>query len=222
MLQPFADGMWTLTRSQRFWGLETGTRMTIIRLSSGGLFVHCPVALDPATRAAVDALGPVGAVVAPSLFHHLYVGDWLEAYPAAGFFACPGLERKRADLRWDGVLGETPHELWSADLDQAWFTARFEHEVVFFHRATRTLVCADALLNLSRHPSVTTRFVAALMGNTAPGKGWPERIAVRDRRLGRRQVERILEWDIQRIALAHGEPVERDGAAVVRDAYRWL
>jgi hypothetical protein len=50
-------------------------------------------------------------------------------------------------------LGSEPSERWMSGLDQASFTARFEREVVFFHRKTPTLICADALLNLSAHPS---------------------------------------------------------------------
>jgi hypothetical protein len=39
--------------------------MTVVRLADGGLFIHSPVSLDGALRAAVDALGPVTAIVAP-------------------------------------------------------------------------------------------------------------------------------------------------------------
>lgn len=222
MLEPFADDVWTVARPLRFWGVETGTRMTVVRLQDGGVLVHCPVALDDATRRAVDALGPVRAVVASSLFHHLYVSQWKQAYPDALFAACPGLERKRADLRFGLVLGEEPHPIWAGDLDQVYFSARFEREVVFFHRPSRTLVCADALLNLSRHPSRLTRAVAGLMGNSAPGKGWMEHVAVRRRAQGRAEVDRMLRWDIERITLAHGEPVRRDGREVLRTAYAWL
>jgi len=221
-LEMFTEDVWTAARPQKFWGIETGTRMTVVRLSGGGLLVHCPVALDEATRREVDALGTVRAVVAPSLFHHLYVGPWMAAYPRASFWACPGLERKRSDLAWTGVLGDTPGGDWSEDVDQASFTARFEHEVVFFHKKSRTLVCADALLNLSTHPSLATRGVAFLMGNSGPGKGYLERVAVRDYRLGRRQVDRILEWDIDRVVLAHGAMLHGGGRDAVREAYRWL
>lgn len=221
-LEPFAEDLWTVTRSQRFWGLETGTRTTVIRLASGGLFVHCPVALDAALRREVDALGPVEAVVAPSLFHHLYVGQWMQAYPRAEVWACPGLERKRSDLAWTGVLGDAPLDVWKADVGQAAFTARFENEIVFFHEKSRTLVCADALLNLSRHPSRATRAAAFLMANTGPGKGYLERIAVRDYRLGRRQVDRIAAWDIDKITLAHGAQIRGDGRRVLLEAYAWL
>ena len=40
--------------------LEIGTRMTVIRLGNGDLFLHSPVPLDDETCAALDALGPVG------------------------------------------------------------------------------------------------------------------------------------------------------------------
>jgi hypothetical protein len=224
MFDSVAENVWTTSRPQRFWGVETGTRMTIVRLGGegSGLFVHCPVALDAATRAAVEALGPVRAVVASSLFHHLYVGEWMRAYPDAKYFASPGLQKKRPDLRFDLTLGDEPDGIWGAHLGQVFLSARFEKEVVFFHAATGTLITADALLNLWHHPSAMTRLVGLLLGNTAPGKGYLERIAVRDWKLGRRQVDRILDWNIERIVLAHGALVERAGREVVRDAYTWL
>jgi len=222
MFTPFADEVWVETRPARFLGLESGTRMTLVRLSSGGLFVHSPVALDAATRAAVDALGEVRAVVAPSVFHHLSVGQWMRAYPDAVFGACPGLEWKRTDLAFTCVVADEPRPEWSQDLAQVYFSSRRENEVVFFHRASRTMICSDALLNLSRHPSRMTRLVAKLMGNDGPGRGWPERLMIRDRGLARRQVERMLEWDIDKIVLAHGTLVERGGRDALRRAYAWL
>lgn len=160
--------------------------------------------------------------VAPSLFHHLYVGEWIDAYPRATVWACPGLQNKRADLKWTGTLEGSPLRDWASDLDQVPLTARFEREIVFFHGPSKTLICADALLNLSRHPSRLTRATAFVMRNTAPGKGWLERFAVRDYTLGRTQIDRVLAWDIDGILLAQGDLVVRDGRAVVRDAYAWL
>jgi hypothetical protein len=222
MLEPFTKDIWTEARKGRFLGIEAGSRMTVVRLAAGGLFVHSPVALDASTREAVDALGPVRAVVAPSIFHNLHVGAWMEAYPEAVFAACPGLEWRRPHLAFDFVTADEPHAAWAADLEQIYFSARRENEVVFFHRATRTLICADALLNLSGHPDRLTRAVAALMGNRAPGMGWAEWFMIRNRKLARRQVERILAWDIEGIVLGHGPLVEHDGREVVRRAYAWL
>lgn len=222
MLTRFAEDVWVEPRLAKFWGVETGTRMTLVRLSDGGLFVHSPVALDAQTRAEVDTLGPVRAVVSPSIFHHLHVGDWLAAYPDAVYAACPGLEWKRPDLPFTCVLGDQPHPVWARDLEQVYFSARRENEVVFFHTQTRTLICCDALLNLSGHGPAKTRAAAWLMGNKAPGIGHLERFMIRDRKLARRQADRILAWDIDKIVLAHGGLIERDGREVMRRAYDWL
>jgi len=222
MLQ-LAHDLWVETRRLRFLGVETGTRMTIVRLSDGGLFVHSPVSFDESTRETIDALGPVKCVVAPSLFHHLSVGVWMKAYPQAVFCACPGLERKRLDLNFTRVLGDEPEEEWRGEIDQVFFGARsFENEVVFFHRRSRTLLCADALFNLAGHPSRLTRVVARVIGNRAPGATFVERLLIRDRAAAREQVDRMLAWRPERIILAHGEMIETGGEEVLRRAYAWL
>ncbi len=222
MLTRFVDDVWTDTRRARFWGLETGSRMTVVRMSGGGLFVHSPVGLDAETRREVDALGEVRAVVAPSLFHHLHVGAWMDAYPRAVFAACPGLEWKRPDLAFTCVLGDQPHPAWAGELDQVYFSARRENEVVFHLPRRRVMICADAMLNLSRHPDLTTRIWARAMGNTAPGIGHLERFMVRDRRVARRQADRILEWDFDGVVLSHGGMLDAGGHEAMRRAYAWL
>ena len=110
MFERIADDIWMEPRELRFFGVELGTRMTVVRLRSGGLFVHSPVALDRPTREAIDALGSVTAIVAPNLFHHLYVRDWARAYPGASLSACPGLATKRKDVAWSRVLGDEPED----------------------------------------------------------------------------------------------------------------
>jgi glyoxylase-like metal-dependent hydrolase (beta-lactamase superfamily II) len=223
MLEPIADNLWMEARRLRFVGVETGTRMTVVRLADGGLFVHSPISLDGGTRDAVDALGSVKAVVAPSLFHHLYVGEWIRVYPDAVVCACPGLERKRRDLGWERVLGDEPEKEWRGEIEQVFFGARsFENEVVFFHRPSQTLICADAIFNLADHSSRLTRIVARVIGNRKPGATLFERVLIRDRAAARAQIDRMLAWKADRIVLAHGDIVETGGYEVLRRAYVWL
>ncbi len=223
MLESVAAGVWCRAVPLRFFGLETGARMTLLRLSERALLVHSPVPLTAELRAEVDALGTVAAVVAPSLFHHLYVQPWAAAYPQAITACCPGLERKRRDLRWQRILTDTPEGEWRRDVDQVYFSAnKLGNEIVFFHRASATLVCADAVFNLAAHPSAVTRAAAVLLGNRAPGATWIERALIRDRRLAREQVDRMLAWKPQRIVLAHGPIIESDGTEVLRRAFAWL
>lgn len=223
MLEPLTEDVWIATRSLRFFGLEVGTRMTVVRLPGGGLFVHSPVALDPPTREAIDELGPVTAIVAPNLFHHLYVGEWARAYPNASVSACPGLEKKRKDVAWSRVLGDEPADEWRGALEQVFFGALpMQNEIIFFHRKTKTLVSSDLVFNLASHGSGLTRAVAFLIGNRRAGPTFLERVMVKDRDAAREQVGRIIEWRADRIVLAHGDVIASDGGAVVENGYRWL
>jgi Domain of unknown function (DUF4336) len=223
MLEKFADSLWIAARPLRFFGVETGTRMTVVRLSTGDLLVHSPIALDAQTKAEVDALGPVIAIVAPCLFHHLYVGEWALAYPKAAVLGAPGLAKKRQDIRWSRALGDAPEDEWHGELDQVLFSAfALANEVVFFHRASKSIISSDLMFNLRNHPSRLTRTVALLAGQRAPGPTLLERVMIRDHGAAREQIGRMVAWGAERVVLAHGDVIEENGSDVLRRAYAWL
>src|SRR3712207_2021830 len=119
MLRPVAEEVHVLTVGFLAAPVDLGSRMTVIRLLVGGVWVHSPVRFSPATRAAVDALRPVRFLVAPNVMHHLALQDWAAASPEAKVAAPAGLRRKRPDLRIDLELGDTPDAGWAGAIDQA-------------------------------------------------------------------------------------------------------
>lgn len=223
-LEPFAPDVYTVTRDLRFYGVETGARMSVVQMSNGGLFVHSPGPLDDELRGQLDALGEVAAIVAPSSFHHLHVLEWQAAFPDAKLGCNPALENKRSDVVFDVVMGDEPEPEWRGELEQVHFSARtLEDEVVFFHPRSRTLICCDAIFNLRHHHAPLTRLAAISLANIRPGATWLERLMMRrHRQAGRAQVDRMLAWDIDKIVLSHGPLIESDGHEVVRQAYAWL
>lgn len=106
MLTPFGPGLRTADGPEvEVFGFRYPTRMALIRLSDGTLMAWSPVRLTPALRDAVEAFGPLARIVAPNALHHLSLGDWQAAFPAARLLAPPGLAAKRRDLRIDAQLG---------------------------------------------------------------------------------------------------------------------
>jgi hypothetical protein len=224
MLRKLAENLWVEERSQRFYGLEVGARMTVMRLEDGSLLLHSPVSLDPQLRRELDALGAVRYAVAPNRFHHLYAGEVAKAYPEARLWVAPGVERKRPDLEFVGVLGDEAPEEWQDEVDQIFFRGRpFENEVTFLHRPSRTLVLCDLAFNFGPHAPLATRLLMRLLGSY--GRFGPTRldpILIRDRPAARQSFERILAWDFDRVVIAHGEVLEAGGPAALRAGYDWL
>ncbi len=48
------------------------------------------------------------------------------------------------------------------------------------------------------------------------------RFALKDKRAAQESLKKILDWDFERILIAHGQGVETNGKAILREAYRWL
>jgi hypothetical protein len=224
MLRNLAENLWVAERPQRFFGLEVGARMTVLRLADGHLWLHSPVSLDAPLRAELDSLGPVRFAVAPNRFHHLYAGEVLRAYPQARLWVAPGVDRKRPDLEFTDILGDEAPTEWKDEVEQILFRGRpFENEVVFLHRPSRTLLLCDLAFNFGEQTPAVTRFVLRLGGGYGRfGTTRLDPLLIRDRAAARQSLQQILSWDFDRIIVAHGNVVESGGGPALRAAYEWL
>ena len=227
MLQLFGDNIWTASGPIAVVaGFKYPTRMVVIRLSSGALFVWSPIALSDALRAAVDALGPVHYVVALNALHHLFITEWRQAHSSAKIYAAPGLRERRREITFDGDLNESPPSDWSSDIDQVvvrgnWITT----EVVFFHRKSRTVIFANLIQHFDTGWFTGWRaMIARLDLLTTPTPAVPRKfqIAFTNRNVARDALHRILKWPIENILMAHAAPINEDGRAVVMRAFEWL
>jgi hypothetical protein len=77
MLQQFAEEIWISDGpTTATGGFLYPTRMVVIRLIGGELFIWSPISLSDELRAQVDALGEVRHLIAPNVLHHLLLGEW--------------------------------------------------------------------------------------------------------------------------------------------------
>jgi hypothetical protein len=216
--------LWVAESPLRFFGLEVGARMTVMRLPGAKLLLHSPIAAAGELVRQVQALGRVAHIVAPSLFHHRFVGEWQKAFPEASVFVAPGLERKRPDLQIAGRLADQPDSGWADTVDQVSLGGiPATNEVVFFHRPTATLVATDLAFNVGPSNPPLTRMAFRLGG--VYGRLTPtlvERLLVRDRSAFRRSFTRILEWPFERVVVAHGAVSEKNGRDELIRGFSWL
>jgi hypothetical protein len=223
-LERLDEGLWVATRPLPLAVGDVGTRMSVLRLPEGDLILHSPVSLDPALRAALDAIGRVRWVVGPSRVHHLFLGDYASAYPGAELWGAPGLAEKRRDLRFHRVLDGAPVPEWRGCVEVRLFEgAPTLNEVVFLHRPSRTLLLTDLAFNVQRGPRNRARFFHWLVGAT--GRFGPHRIvrlAIRDRAAARRSLAAILAWDFERVVVTHGDVLAHGGREALRKGFAFL
>lgn len=226
-LKPFGQNIWLCDGDPitAALGFHYPTRMIVVRLTGGGIFLWSPVALTPERAKAVTEIGPVQMLVAPNGLHDSYLGHWADAYPEAQVFAAPGLAEKRPDLTIHRTITEGPGE-WSADIDHVIFAGnQITTEVVFFHRDSGTVIFTDLLQQFPRRWFSGWRGWVAradLMCGPEPAVPRKFRLATTDRRAARAARDRILGWPARQVVMAHGTPVTHDAPTFLRRAFRWL
>lgn len=207
-------------------GFRYPTRMMIVRHSDAGLFICSPVALSEDLKAQIDALGEVRHLVAPNSLHHLFLAEWKAAYPQATLYAAPGLSARRPDLAFDAELSDEPPPAWAGEIDQVVVRGNaITAEVVFFHRESRTAIFTDLIQHFPRGWFTGWRGLVArldLMTADEPQVPRKFRTAFTDRKAARAALARILEWPAEKVVMAHGPLIERDGQAFIARTFRWL
>jgi Domain of unknown function (DUF4336) len=226
-LEPVAPNIWVAEGSPvSFLGMLLGTRMTVIRLRDGSLWIHSPVGLTPELARAIDPLGRVGALVAPNKYHHLFLRDWIAAYPTAGIYAAPGLPQKRRDIVFSDHLTDLAPSKWAEEIDQVVFRgSRSFDEMVFFHRQSRTAILTDLIVNvrLDTQPMLG-RLVGKLDGVAFPHGTTPRlfQLSMKSRSDGRRAVEKIVGWQPEMAIISHGEWFRANAERELRKRLSWL
>jgi hypothetical protein len=221
MLIPIAPNLWHMERGFTAAGLPVSSRMTVVRFGDGRLWLHSPVRFDEAVAGQLRSLGEVAWIVAPNRAHHLFARHAQRMFPDAALYGAPGLAAKRPDLAGLVELGDTVPRDWQHELDQVWIRgAPFVNEVVWFHKASTTLVMTDVLQCWGGSLDWKTALYARLTGvRRRLDVPRTVRLVVRDRALFAGSARIILEWPFTRVITAHNSIVEQDAHVLVERAF---
>lgn len=218
-----ADGGWI-----RFYGIPFPTRMTVIRLANGDVWVHSPIADQEGLAEAVAALGPIRHLIAPNWIHYAWITSWQKQFPKALTWVSPGAvqraEKQGVQLSFDCQLGDQPPADWSAEIDQRLAESHYHQELVFFHRPSKTLVLTDLIENFElKKVPWWTRPLLKLGGVCDPDGKMPRDMAASFRKRPehiRELVHTMISWNPTRVVLAHGRWYQDKGTCELRRAFR--
>jgi len=227
MLEEFGPSLYSADGpTVPFFGFPYPTRMAVVRLSDGSVWVWSPVALTEELTNEVNAIGPVHHIVSPNKIHHLFLNEWADRWPDARLYTPPGLARKKPELRFDDELGDEPDPKWAADIDQVVFRGSFAmEEVAFFHRTSRTAIIGDLI---QRHPkskmSGWKGMLMVLDGLVGEHGSTPRewRASFLRRSPARAARKKVLDWNAERLLIAHGQCAQTKASEIIMAALSWI
>jgi hypothetical protein len=225
--QVFAESIYVVDGPPvRALGIRFPTRMIIVKLADGTLWVNSPVSAAGPLLDRIRKLGPVRHLVAPTKLHVWRLEAWHALFLDAALWAPPQIPRRFKRLPFAGVLQDDPPRVWAGDFDQLVFRGNlFIEEVYFRHKKSRTVVFGDFIQNHA--PSKQSLLLDVLL--RISGVRWPSggvpidiRMTFVHRKAARQSLEKLLAWDFDKLILAHGVCIERDAKPFVERAFKWL
>lgn len=200
------------------------TRMTVVRLVNGDLFLHSPIAFDERLAIEIRALGRIRHLVSPNQFHYAHIGEWANAFPGTIPWASPGVRSRararRVDVIFKRDLEEQPPSEWSEEIDQVLVPGGIFKEFVFFHKASKTLILTDTIINLELEKVTQPwRAFTKLSGMYYPhgqlffGMRLPLRL---QKKRTQAALSKIQSWRPERIVLSHGRCFDTNAEEVIR------
>ena len=233
-LKPVDEAVWIVDGPVIRYGLpwpkmRFPTRMTVLRLGRDDLFIHSPTALTPELHDAIRRLGTPRWIIAPNRIHYWWVPDWRQAFADAVVYLAPRV-REQAGGRIDfptQPLHDVAGYPWDAEVATLPIAGSYLTEVEFFHYRSRTLILTDLIENFEpgKLDSAFARWLTRIGGTQDPHGQMPRDMRLtfaRQRKALRAAVRQMIEWDPERVILAHGRWYTAQGAAELRRAFRWL
>jgi hypothetical protein len=210
-----ADDVAVMRYPLRAFGIDFGRNVTLLRLRDGRLVVHSTARFTPEDVAAIRRFGEPAWLLDATRMHDTFAREARLALPAISYLApavikgIPTIPLVPPPLDWKGQI-----EVLKID------GLRKIDEHAFFHSASRTLVLADLLFHFPPQTHGWSRFFVRRIMRLPQLIGVSAffRLMIRDREAFRRSMASVLDWDFDRVIVAHREVIETDGRRHLRDA----
>ena len=213
-LQQLEDNLWRVEGTLPKMPLHRV--MTVVRLASGELVVHNPIALSDPEMAKLDALGKVAFLVVPNGWHRQDLKAFHARYPAARVLAPAGARKKVAEVE------PTVEELRDLGPDVALApidgTKRMEAVMTVRSGDRISVVLADAVFNMPHLTGVQGFVLKHITGSSGGPK--TSRIArvlmIKDKAAFAAHLERLATPDLARVIVAHHQVIDQDPAGTLK------
>lgn len=206
----------------RVFGIDFKRNVTLLRLRDGRVVVHSTARFGEEDVAAIRAFGEPAWLVDATLLHDTFAKEGRAAFMSLPYLAPSGFKEV------SGVATEpleAPPSDWAGQIEVLKLEGTKKIEHAFFHRSSRTLVVADMFFSFGPETGGWARFFARrVMGLSASLFGVSRffRFLISDKEAFARSLRKMLDWDFDRVVVAHRDPLVAAGKPAVERALREL
>lgn len=194
--------------------LPLPVRCCVVEVEGGKVLISPSSAL---TEEELRAAGDVTDIVAPSLLHTAGMKRASAVFPRARVWGPEGCEQKQPTLVWTGRLGIDP---WPWEQALPFVALRGMpafNEVVFLHRASRSLLVTDFVFNLVDARGVGAWLILNMFGTWRRfGVSRLFLRGVKDKAAFKASVEEVMALDFDHVVPSHGSIAEGNGKALLQ------
>lgn len=213
-------GIWSSERSLWFSGVKLRSRMTVVRLDDGALWVHSASEPTDELCTDLDRLGEVRWIVVPNRFHHIHAAAFKARYPGARIVGPATAVARNKTVAIDVPIADAHFP----DLTPVGLAGvPFLDETLFFHRPTSTLIGADLMMCGCAADHWTWRWTSRLLRQYERFKAPPDvRWKTKPSDEARHSIAQLATLPIERILVAHSDPITERPVEQLRAAWSFV
>lgn len=202
----------------RVFAIDFKRNVTLLRLADRRLLVHSTAKFSKEDVAAIRRFGEPTWLIEATVMHDTFAKEGRTAFPDIPYLAPEGFV-KASEI--PTISLSSPPADWAGQIDVLKIEGTRMNEHALFHRRSRTLVVADLFFSFP--------------GNTC---GWPgffvrhfmrlprmfgisvffRRLVINDKQAFARSMKSLLDWDFERLVVAHWQPIEVGARRLVEQA----
>lgn len=200
--------------------MELPLRSTIIKYKNEVIIIS-PIDFTASQIDEIKKMGTVTTIIAPSLFHHIFVKRIHKIFDSAKIFCVKGLETKRADIKWDGII-DPSNWRFKDEIELILVEGMPKvNEALFLHKPTKTLIVVDLVFNLINARGLGSFIILSLFGTYQKlGISRFFMMLIKDRAAFIKSMQTVLNYDFQKIIMCHGEVINDNGKSVLTHALK--
>lgn len=206
-------------------GMSFPARSTLIQQDDGKLFIISPGPFDEETYKQIESLSDRVILISPNMMHHMFIEQSFERWPKVEIYGNLNLWKQKKHPWYQPYLNQptkqpwlkpylkdirTVHEVLSTDTKAMLVRGNsLIAETVFYDSKRKTLIVTDLVFNMDD----TVGFLAGLTLRMAGvynklGQSRIVKFTTKNKMSYKTSVEKILEFDFERIIPAHGNIIE--------------